>query len=388
MNNIGLISGHSILTEDGIIKDIIPDASVNNYPADIKHDLAGKTVLPGLIDCHTHTVFAGSRADEFRLKLKGATYEDIAKTGGGINKTVEAVKYSDITTLFNIAKKRIDEFIKQGLTTIEIKSGYGLDFENEIKILETIKVLQSKLPIEIISTFLGAHTYPKELKNDHKKYLDIITREMLPYIAGNKLAQFCDAFCETTAFSAEEVDEVFRVAIGSGLKIKLHSEQFNNIGGIDIGLKHNAFSIDHLEVIKKEDIIKFGSSEAVAVLLPGVPFFLKYGYAPARSLIESNAIVALSSDYNPGSSHIINLSMLMGIAALNMKMSIEEILCAFTINAAKALGISSQTGSIEIGKQADFSVFDTDDYSDIVYNTGSNLNIMTIKNGNIIYKQQ
>jgi len=388
MNNIGLLYNHSIYIEDGIIKDIIPDSSIHKYTADIKHSLEGKTILPGFIDCHTHTVFAGSRADEFRLKLKGATYEDIAKAGGGINKTVEAIRNSDKQYLFKLAKKRIEDFIKQGLTTIEIKSGYGLDFENEIKILETIKELKENLPVEIIPTFLGAHTYPKEYKSDHRKYLDIIINEMLPYIAEHKLADFCDAFCETTAFSAEETDEVFSKAKSLGLNLKLHSEQFNNIGGVDIGFKHNAFSIDHLEVLKTGVLKKFGASETAAVLLPGVPFFLKYGYAPARELINNNAIVALSSDYNPGSSHINNLSMLMGIAALNMKMSIEEILSAFTINAAKALGISESTGSIEPGKQADFAVLDTEDFSDIVYNTGSNLNIMTIKNGNIIYKQQ
>ncbi len=388
MNNIGLLYNHSIYTEDGIIKDIIPDSSIHKYTAHIKHILEGKTILPGFIDCHTHTVFAGSRADEFRLKLKGATYEDIAKAGGGINKTVEAIRSSDKQYLFKLAKKRIEDFIKQGLTTIEIKSGYGLDFENEIKILETIKELKENLPVEIIPTFLGAHTYPKEYKSDHRKYLDIIINEMLPYIAEHRLAYFCDAFCETTAFSAEETDEVFSKAKSLGLKLKLHSEQFNNIGGVDIGFKHNAFSIDHLEVLKTDDFKKFGATETAAVLLPGVPFFLKYGYAPARELINNNAIVALSSDYNPGSSHINNLSILMGIAALNMKMSIEEILSAFTINAAKALGISESTGSIEPGKQADFAVLDTEDFSDIVYNTGSNLNIMTIKNGNIIYKQQ
>ena len=386
MNNIGLVTDRSIVVEYETIKNLIPNSSIDKYSSDEIIDLTGKTVLPGLIDCHTHTVFAGSRADEFRLKLKGATYEEIANAGGGINKTVESIKKADKKELYNLASKRIENFVQQGLTTIEIKSGYGLDFENEIKILETIKELQEKLPVEIIPTFLGAHTYPKEFKSDHRKYIDLIINKMLPYISQNNLAVFCDAFCETTAFSAEETDEIFTAAKQNGLKIKLHSEQFNNIGGIDIGFRHNALSIDHLEVLSDDDYQKFTGSETAAVLLPGVPFFLKYGYAPARKLIDNGAIVALSSDFNPGSSHITNLSMLMGLAALNMKMSIEEILCAFTINAAKALGISEKTGSIEQNKQADFSIFDTDSYSDIVYNTGTNLNIMTVKKGNIIYK--
>jgi imidazolonepropionase len=208
---------------------------------------------------------------------------------------------------------------------------------------------------------------------------------MLPEAAANKLAIFCDAFCEKTAFLAEETDRIFSKAVELGLKLKLHTEQFNNIGGLNTALKYKATSADHLEVIKEDDVKKIAGSDTAAVLLPGVSFFLNYGYAPARKLIENGAIVALSTDYNPGSSHIANLNFIMSLAALKMKMKVEEVISAVTINAAKALDIQAQTGSLEIGKQADFAVFDTTDYSDIVYNVGKNLNIMTIKNGNIIY---
>jgi imidazolonepropionase len=250
-----------------------------------------------------------------------------------------------------------------------------------------INYLRQVFLIEIVATFLGAHTYPPEYKNDHAGYCDIIINKMLPYIGENKLADFCDVFCELTAFSSEETGMILQKALEAGLKIKLHTEQFNSIGGMETALKYNAVSVEHLEMIKDEQIRLLGSSETTAVLLPGVSYFLDYQYAPARKLIERNAIVALATDYNPGSSNISNISLIMSLAAVKMKMSIEEIISAYTINAAKALNVNTQTGSIEIGKKADFSVLDTKEYSDLVYCTGSNLNMMTIKNGDIIYEK-
>ena len=199
------------------------------------------------------------------------------------------------------------------------------------------------------------------------------------------MAKACDAFCESTAFSAKQVDEIFSVAGSLGLDIKLHTEQFNIIGGLETALKHKAKSVDHLEVLDDDGIEKLSTSETVGVLLPGVSYFLQYGYAPARRLIDSNAIVALATDYNPGSSHIMNISLIMGLAAFNMKMTIEEIISAYTINGAKALNLQNKTGSIEINKNADFSIYNTTQYSDIIYNTGTNLNCMTVKNGEVIY---
>jgi imidazolonepropionase len=238
-----------------------------------------------------------------------------------------------------------------------------------------------------VTTFLGAHTYPTEYKNDHAGYCDLIINKMLPFIGENKLADFCDVFCELTAFSAEETGKILKKALEEGLKIKLHTEQFNNIGGIETALKYNAVSVEHLEMIKEEQIPLLGNSETTAVLLPGVSYFLDYQFAPARNLIDSNAIVALATDYNPGSSNISNVSLIMSLAAVKMKMTIEEIISAYTINAAKALDIHIHSGSIEIGKKANFSVLDTTIYSDLVYCTGSNLNMMTIKNGNIIFEK-
>jgi imidazolonepropionase len=386
LSDIGCIYEHSIVIEDDLIKDLLPTSSLDKNKFNKIIDATGKTVLPGLVECHTHTAFSGSRADEFRQKLSDVSYEEIAKKGGGINTTVRAVRTSSFEELINIIKPRIENFISQGITTLEIKSGYGLDFENERKLLQVINFLDEIYPIDIIPTFLGAHTFPLEFKSNHQAYVDEIINKMIPHFADQKLAEFCDGFCEVTAFSANEIDMIFSTADKHGLKFKLHTEQFNAIGGLDVALKHKAVSVDHLEVIKDEDIPKLGRTDTVSVLLPGVSFFLNHLYAPARKLIEQNAIVALATDFNPGSSHISSLSLIMSLAALKMKMTIEETISAFTINAAKALSREKSIGSIEIGKKADFAVFDTSDYSDIVYSIGRDLNCMTIKDGIVIYQ--
>lgn len=386
LSDIEVLEGRSIISESGLIKEIIPNSKISKYKFDEEIDLSGKVLMPGLVECHTHTAYAGSRAGEFKKKLSGIGYEEIAKSGGGINTTVQAVRKASFEELVSIIKPRIDYFISQGITTLEIKSGYGLSYYDEIKLLQVINFLNNEYAIDIIPTFLGAHTFPPEYKNDHNKYVDIIVNELLPFIAENKLALFCDAFCEKTAFSAQQVIKIFTEAKKLGLKLKLHTEQFNNIGGLDAAIDLGAQSADHLEVIAEDDLNKFAGNETVAVLLPGVSFFLDYDYAPARKLIDAGAIVALATDYNPGSSHIAKLNLIMSLAALKMKMTIEETISAVTINAAKALDVSDKTGSIEPGKKADFSVFDISDYSEIVYQVGKNLNCMTVKDGKVIFK--
>ncbi|MCU7490271.1 MAG: imidazolonepropionase [Bacteroidota bacterium] len=385
MREVQALEGHSVVIEDEIIKDILPDAAAKKGKYDKIIDLKGKTLLPGLIDCHTHLVFAGSRADEFRQKISGATYEEIASKGGGIKKTVGAVRKTSPEDLVKIARPRIEYAISQGITTLEIKSGYGLSLEDEIKLLRVINHLKAFYEIDIIPTFLGAHTFPGEYEHDREGYVRLINDKMLPLAAKEGLAVFCDAFLEATAFNKEEVAKIFSKARDLGFKIKLHSEQFNAMGGIDVALSYGATSLDHLEMITDEGISKIAATETVCVLLPGVSFFLNYGFAPARKLIEKGAIVALSTDYNPGSSNIANLNLVMSLAAIKMKMTVEEVISAVTINAAKALDLSHKTGSIEIGKKADLAVFDTGEYSDIVYQVGKNLNCMTIKNGRVIY---
>jgi len=388
LSELEVLENHSIFCENGIIMDIVPNYSASKIIFDEKINLSGKVVLPGLIDCHTHTAFAGSRANEFKEKIAGVHYEEIANRGGGINTTVTAVRNSTFTDLVELMKPRIEEFIAQGVTTLEIKSGYGLDFENEIKLLHAIKIINEIFPIDIVSTFLGAHTFPLEFKDNHLGYVNLIIDKMIPHIAKNNLGEFCDGFCESTAFTSIEIDKIFGAAAKVGLKLKLHTEQFNNTGGLDVALKHNATSVDHLEVLDEKDLLKFLDFETVAVLLPGVSLFLDYQFAPARKLIENNAIVALATDYNPGSSHILNLHLIMSLAAIKMKMKIEEIINAVTINAAKALNREHNIGSIELGKKADFAVFNTNDYADIVYNVGRNLLSHTIKDGEIIFQKK
>lgn len=387
LSELEILYDHFLVCENGIIKDILPNGSENKFPSSEKIDLRNKIILPGLIDCHTHTAFSGSRANEFKLKIEGVSYEEIAKSGGGIISTVNAIRSTSLTELVEIMKPKIENYISQGVTSLEIKSGYGLDFDNEIKLLQAIKVIDELYPINIVSTFLGAHTFPLEFRENHKAYIDLINQEMIPHIAKNKLADFCDGFCESTAFSAEEIDSIFSVASQHGLKLKLHTEQFNNIGGFDVALKHNATSVDHLEVLEENDLNKFRITDTVAVLLPGVSFFLDYQFAPARKLIENDAIIAIATDYNPGSSHIQNIHLIMNIAAIKMKMKFEEIVNAVTINAAKSLNLEKSVGSIEINKHADFAVFDAKDYSEIIYNVGKNLVSHTIKDGNIIYQR-
>ena len=386
LENIGVLTEHAIVVEKDTIKDLIPNSSIKNPSKYDIIDLQDKIVLPGLVECHTHAAFAGSRADEFKMRLQGKSYENIARSGGGIISTVSAVRNSSLNDLVKLLIPRVKYFISLGITTLEIKSGYGLDLENEIKLLEAIKKMKSLFTIDIIPTFLGAHTYPPEFKENHAGYLDLITQKMLPQIAQMKLAKFCDAFCERTTFSAEEVNIIFTKAKELGFHLRLHAEQFNNIGGLEIALAHEAVSVDHLEVMTDKQIFKLAAFDIVAVLLPGVSFFLNYEFAPARKLIDNNAIVALSTDYNPGSSHISNLNLIMSIAAIKMEMTFEEIISAVTINASKALLMNEKIGSIEIGKKADFAVFNAQDYSEIIYSVGKNLNAMTIKNGKIIYQ--
>jgi len=301
MNEIGLLLEHSILVENGKILNIIHNSEINKHQFNSEINLTNKIILPGFVECHTHTAFAGSRAEEFKLKLNGVSYEEISKLGGGIANTMNAVRNSSFDALIKLIKPRIDYFISQGITTLEIKSGYGLSFYDEIKLLQVIKELNKLCKIDIIPTFLGAHTFPPEYKNDNDKYIDLIINELIPYVANHNLAKFCDVFCESTAFSAKKTEKIFKEAIKNGLRLKLHTEQFNSIGGLEVGIKMNATSVDHLEVLKEYQIDYFTNSNTTAVLLPGVSFFLNYEYAPARKLIEANAIVALATDLCSGS---------------------------------------------------------------------------------------
>ncbi len=385
---LSILDDYSIIIENNLIKDFAPNGKIHESKFETVIDCSDKIALPGLVECHTHTVFTGSRTEEFKLKLKGVSYEEIARKGGGINSTVNAVRRSSTEDLINAAIPRINKFIAQGITTLEIKSGYGLDFENEIKLLTAIKKLNALSPIDVIPTFLGAHTYPAEFSGNHPEYLSLLTDKLIPFVASNKLAEACDAFCEVTAFSPDEVERVFSAAKKFGMRLKLHTDQFNSIGGIDVALKFGATSVEHLEVVRDDDIRKLKGKNIIAVLLPGVSFFLKHKYAPAKKLIENNIPIALSTDFNPGSSNILNIHLIMQLAAFKMNLTAEQILPAVTLNAAKALGLSNKIGSLEIGKKADVAIFNAKDYADIIYNVGQNITYAVVKNGKLIYSTE
>lgn len=383
---LNILSGHDIIVENGLVKDFIPFHS----PLTTAHrtvDVKGKVITPGFVECHTHSLFAGDRSAEYRMKLEGKSYEDIAAMGGGIVSSVRAVRETPESDLLTLLLKRVDNFISQGVTSLEIKSGYGLSYDAELKMLRVIKKAASLRNINIIPCFLGAHTVPIEYKQDRKKYLSILINELLPVIKAENLSNRCDAFCESSAFSPDEVEQLFIVAKSLGYNLTLHTEQFNNIGGIELALQMDALSVDHLEVLKDEQIKLFGDSQTVAVLLPGVSYTLDYSFAPARKLIDSGATVALATDYNPGTSNINSIFLIMSLAARKLKMTFEEIISAYTINSAAALGISNETGSLEPGKSADLAILDISNYEQIIYNTVQNFNQMTVKSGKIIYNK-
>ena len=351
----------------------------------IEIDCKGKTVMPGFIDSHTHFVFSGSRSDEYEKRISGSTYEQIAAKGGGIRSTVNSVRKASKKELLNNAKNHLFNFIQYGTTTIECKSGYGLDFKNEIKLLEVINEINDKndFGLDIFPTFLGAHSVPKGM--DKKKYIDIIKYEMIPYVAKNGLAKFIDVFCELNYFTAAETEDIITVGANFGLIPKIHTDQFNSIGGIDSAIRRNALSVDHLEVLKKKDIRKLSGGNIIATALPGVSYFLDIPYTPVRELISNDVPVALATDFNPGSCMTENMQMIISLASIKLKMSAEEIINAVTINAAHSIFFHKTAGSLEPCKQADLIIFDFTNYKDLTYHFAVNQIEAVFKKGELIY---
>ncbi len=323
-------------------------------------DATGQTVLPAWCDSHTHLVFAASREEEFIDKIKGLSYVEIAAKGGGILNSAKKLNAASESELFNSAWKRLEEVSKLGTGAIEIKSGYGLTVDGELKMLRVIKKLKERSSLPIKSTFLGAHTYPLEYKDDHKGYIDLIINEMMPVVAGEKLADYIDVFCEKGFFSPEETETICRAGMSFGLKPKLHINQLNSIGGIEKGLALNAISLDHLETMTDEDISLFakaaasetGSSATIGTLLPTAAFFLRMPLQPARRLIDAGCAIAIASDYNPGSSPSGNMNLVVSMSCIQMKMLPEEAINAATINGAYAMELQNDVGSITVGKKA------------------------------------
>ncbi len=348
-------------------------------------DANGKLITPGLIDCHTHIVYAGNRADEFEMRLNGATYAKIAEHGGGILSTVKATRSASIVELTKLAKARASIMFSHGTTTIEIKSGYGLDLETEVKMLKVAKTIGEQLPIDVITTFLGAHTTPPEFTHSKDEYVDYLIDKVLPVIAEQKLAKFVDGFCENIAFNPQQIEKLFIKAQELGFAIKLHTEQLSNQQGSVLAAKFNATSVDHLEYLDANDATHLKDSNTVAVLLPGAYYFLKEKQLPpVKALQKANIPIAIASDANPGSSPFFSLPLIMNMACILFGLSIEEAWYGVTINAAKALGLSEELGSLQKGKKADMVIWDTDNLNDIVYNPTINFCNKIIKAGKVV----
>ena len=336
-------------------------------------DAQGQWLTPGLIDCHTHLVYGGNRANEFEMRLNGASYEDIAKTGGGIISSVKATRQASEDELFESAAKRLQSFINEGVTTIEIKSGYGLDTETEVKMLKVAKRLGREFPIRVSTTFLGAHALPPEFKDNSDGYIDLVCNEMLPKIAELGLADSVDAFCENIGFSYEQTERVFKAAQQHGLKVKLHAEQLSDQSGAGLAADYKALSADHLEYLSQDSIDKMAQSGTVAVLLPGAFYFLRETKLPPMDeLRQAGVPIAVASDSNPGTSPAQSLLLMLNMACTLFHMTPLEALQGVTINAAKALGLEDTVGSIDIGKKAELALWDIDHPNQLSYQLGGN----------------
>ncbi len=384
-NGILALNGENIIYvgEGELPSDIIIDENT------VVLDGTGKTVTPGLVDSHTHLVHGGSRENELAMKLRGVSYLDILAAGGGIHSTVKSTKEATFEELYNQAKKSLDRMISFGITTIEAKSGYGIDdFYTEKKQLEVAKTLNEDHPIDIVSTFMGAHAIPKMYKENPEVFVDIIINEMIPEVAKNKLAKFCDVFCEEGVFTVEQSRRILLAAREYGMEAKLHADEIKPLGGAELAAEIGCITADHLIAASDNGIKKMAEKGVIANLLPGTSFNLQTGeFAKARKMVEEGVPVALSTDYNPGSCPTENLQLIMSFASLIMKLTPEEVITAVTINGAASIGLENEIGSLEAGKQGDIVIFDSPNLEYILYHFGINHTDTVIKKGEIVYKK-
>jgi imidazolonepropionase len=392
--NVGPVKNGAVLIADGLIAAVGSRAQVEAHPLARNAqqlDLAGRVVLPGFVDSHTHLIHAASRAEEYELRITGASYEEIAKRGGGILNSVKKLRAATSDTLKQRAHSALRQFAAYGTTTIEAKSGYGLDLASELKILKLHKELSAEQPLDIVSTFLGAHVIPGEFRtrpSSVKDYVSLLIDKLIPEIAAQKLAEFCDVFCERGAFTLAQSKQILEAGKRYGLRPRIHAEQLSRTGATQLAVKLGAASCDHLEKINRADIRALAKSKTVATLLPGCDFHLGLKqYAPARDLIAAGASVALATDYNPGTSPTVSMPMILSLACTQLRMTPAEAITAATINSAYSLGREKQIGSLEVGKIADLSIFDVDDYREIPYYFGMNTCYATIKRGQIVYSR-
>ncbi|MFN7098752.1 MAG: imidazolonepropionase [Flavobacterium sp.] len=368
LQNAFLVIENDLIVDFGSMDDlpeINPDKTI---------DITGKMILPTWCDSHTHIVYAGNRIQEFVDRINGLSYEQIAQRGGGILNSANKLNQTSEDDLYEQSKERLEEIMRLGTAAVEIKSGYGLTVEGELKILRVIQRLKTAYPIAIKATFLGAHALPAIYKNSREEYIDLIINEMLPAIAKEELADFIDVFCETGYFTVAETEQIMKAGISFGLKPKIHVNQFTAIGGIHAGVNNNALSVDHLEVLTPADIAALVNSQTMPVALPSCSYYLSIPYTPAREIISAGLPLALASDYNPGSTPSGNMNFVVATACIKMKMTPEEAINAATINGAYAMNLSDTHGSITIGKKANFIITKSiASYAQLPYSFGSNL---------------
>lgn len=386
MRDPGLLENASVLMENGVFQWIGgPGEKSPKLEEDVTViDASGKTATPGFVDSHTHLVFAGSREDEFAMRSEGKTYRQIAEQGGGILSTVRATREATKRDLKKLARQRLDAMLQHGTTTVEIKSGYGLEPDPEIRMLECIRELSEEQYSTVVPTFLGAHAVPPEFRDRPDAYVDLVCDRMLPYVSTHKLARFCDVFCESGYFDVDQSKRILKRARELGFALKVHADELAASGGSALAAELGAVSADHLEHVNEAAIGALKQAGVVATLLPGVSFFLNHGYAPARKLIDAGVPVALASDFNPGSCMSFSMPLMMTIACTHMGMTPEEALTATTINGAAALGLSDAYGSVEVGKKADLVLFDVPNYRYLAYHFGVNHVSLIIKHGVIL----
>ncbi len=386
MSDIGLIKNGCIVIEDGIIVDVGTSNILKNYN-EKEHqiiDAENKAVMPGFIDSHTHLIFGGYRADEFSWRLKGDSYMSIMERGGGITSSVRATRNTSLEEFIALGIKRLDKILAMGVTTVEGKSGYGLDSETEIRQLKAMKQLNEMHPVDIVPTFLGPHSVLPEYKGKEDEFIQFMIDDVLPKVKDENLAEFADIFCEKNVFTIEQSRKFLTAAKNAGLKLKIHADEMYQLGGAELAVELGCTSADHLLQASDEGIRQLSESNTVATLLPGTAFCLKEEYARARHMIDSGCAVSLATDFNPGSCFTNSIPLIIALAALHMNMTIEEIITSLTINAAAAVGKSATTGSIEKGKKADVIILEYPSIHFLPYHAAVNIVETVIKNGNIV----
>lgn len=389
-DKVDIVEADAVLLEDGAVSAFgdFDDLAEGKRDTEVI-DASGRLVTPGFVDCHTHAVFGGSRADEFVMRTRGASYLEIFEAGGGILSSVRATREASEEELYESGRRRLVIMITHGTTTIEVKSGYGLDTETELKQLRVARRLADDLPLDIVPTFIGAHAVPPDYKDERDMYVSLVCEEMIPAITEEDLAEYCDVFCDRGAFTIEETERILKAAVDAGLKIRVHADEFESLGAVPLAVEYGAASVDHLAVIIDDDIETLAESDAVATLLPGTTIYLGSGhFAPARKMLDAGCIVAVASDLNPGSCTAASVRTVLSPAAVNLGMTPAELIHGCTANAAFSLDQADAIGTLEIGKKADLCIWNATDVNDLVYRWADPRVYAVIKEGYVIYRDE